>query len=80
MRKNGRKIKLQRETLRLLSDEGQRLAVGGLASKLCTETAECTQSLCGGVPFTYFCATDNTANTCNQVFSCGSCLLVTCGC
>jgi hypothetical protein len=80
MRKKNRKIRLQRETLYMLSDENRRMVMGGIATRLCTDTEECTQSLCGGYHPTYFCATDNTANTCAQVFSCGSCILVTCSC
>lgn len=73
MRKKNRKIRLQRETLHMLSDENRRMVMGGIITRLCTDTAECTQGPCGGHVFTFFCATHNTQLTSPGVFSCGTC-------
>lgn len=63
MRKKSGKIKLQRETLRNLGETGQRMAAGGIATRRCTDTEECTQSPCGGATH-YLCTTVNTCYTC----------------
>jgi hypothetical protein len=69
MRKKNRTIKLQRETLRNLSDANQRGVVGGLRTRTCTGTEECTQGLCDTYQFTELCNTDQTVS-CPQVFTC----------
>jgi hypothetical protein len=78
MRKKSRKLELHRETLRYLSDASQRGVAGGLRTRTCTGTEECTQGLCDTYQPTELCTTDNTANSCNGVFSCGSCYFATC--
>lgn len=70
-----KKLRLSRETLRLLSADRLDRAAGG-ATDLCTVVCSvpCTNTRRSGC-----CDTGNTGDSCN-VFSCASCLLDTCGC
>jgi hypothetical protein len=70
MKKNLKKLGLSRETLRNLTENRLGQAVGAQSRIVCTI------SICGD------CGRDQTYGTCasGDVFSCGTCLLATCGC